>query len=344
MILTSANVNVYSVQSEAIGEFLSELDSADKGRTMIEPKVSVIIATYNRAGLLPRAVNSVLNQTLEEYEIIIVDDASSDDTQQVIAGFNDHRIRSVRHEVNRGQSVATNTGIARARGEYVTLLDDDDEWPTDRLRRMVAVLDDAPPNVGLVYGWRISVDDSTGETVEYPHYTHEGDRFFEEMLANNFLIGGGVMMTRTSVAREIGGYDENMNVHKDWDFVTRVALKYDVAICPAVVRIFHVNHGYLRISDYETEAEGNRRRLIWERRRMKLFTSELAHRPRLRATLHRRKSFLEMTQGNWRTGVKDMAAAFMADPLDVSRAMLSHPGMAATMFNKLLRRFASNPR
>ena len=101
---------------------------------MIEPKVSVIIATYNRAGLLPRAVNSVLNQTLKEYEIIIVDDASSDDTQQIIAGFEDPRIRSARHEVNCGQSVATNAGIERARGEYVTLLDDDDEWPADRLR------------------------------------------------------------------------------------------------------------------------------------------------------------------------------------------------------------------
>lgn len=318
--------------------------NSDKERTMIQPKVSVIIATYNRAGLLPRAVNSVLNQTLDEYEIIIVDDASSDDTQQIISGFEDPRIRSVRHEVNRGQSVATNAGIARARGEYFTLLDDDDEWPADRLRRMVTVLDDAPPNVGLVYGWRISVNDSTGEIVEYPHYTHEGDRFFEEMLANNFLVGGGVLMTRMSVVRKIGGYDENMNVHKDWDFVTRVALKYDVAVCPAVVRIFHVNHGYTRISDYETEAEGNRRRLMWERRRMKLIASELARRPRLRAILLRRKSLLEMTQGNWRMGVKDMAHAFMADPLDVSRATLSHPGMSAAMFTKLLRRLASAPR
>ena len=305
---------------------------------MIEPKVSVIITTYNRAGLLPRAVNSVLNQTLDEYEIIIVDDASSDDTQQIIAGFDDLRIRSVRHEVNRGQSVATNAGIARARGEYVTFLDDDDEWPADRLRRMVAVLDDARPNVGLVYGWRISVDDSTGETVEYPHYTHEGDRFFEEMLANNFLIGTGRLMVRTSVAREIGCYDENLNVHNDWDFVTRVALKYDVAVCPAVVLIFHVSHGSARISDYATEAGVNRHRLTWERRRMKLIASELARRPRLRATLLRRKSLLEMSQGNWSMGVKDMAAAFMTDPLDVSRATLSHPGVSAAMFTKLLRR------
>ena len=318
--------------------------NSDKDRTMIEPKVSVIIATYNRAGLLPRAVNSVLNQTYEEYEIIIVDDASSDDTQQIIAGFDDPRIRSVRHEVNCGQSVATNAGIERARGVYVTLLDDDDEWPADRLRRMVAVLDDAPPNVGLVYGWRILVNDSTGEVIEYPHYTHEGDRFFEELLVNNFLIGGGVLMTRTSVAREIGGYDENMNVHKDWDFVARVALKYDVAVCPSVVRISHVNHGYTRISDYTTESEGNRRRLIWERRRMKWFASELARRPRLRATLLRRKSFLEMKQGNWSKGVKDMAAAFVADPLDVSRATLSHPGMAAAIFARFLRRLASTPR
>ena len=311
---------------------------------MIKPKVSVMIPTYNRAGLLPRAVNSVLNQTLDEYEIIIVDDASSDDTQQIIAGFDDPRIRSFRHETNRGQSAAINTAIRQARGEYITSLDDDDEWPTDRLNLMAAVLDNASPKVGLVYGWRVSVDDSTGEIVKRPRHTYEGYRLFEEVLARGFLIGNGVFMTRTSVAKEVGGYDEDMTLHNDWDFFTRVVLKYDVAVCSAVVLKHHIGHRFGRLSDHITETEAEHIRLTWQRMHMERFASELARRPRLRATLLRRKSFLEMKQGNWSMGVKDMAAAFMADPLDVSRAMLSHPGMAAAMFTKLLRRLASNPR
>lgn len=311
---------------------------------MIVPKVSVIIPTYNRAALLPRAINSVLNQTLEEYEIIVVDDASSDDTQQIIAGFDDPRIRSFRHEINRGQSAAVNTAITQARGEYITSLDDDDEWPADRLDMMAAVLDDSSPKVGLVYGWRVSVDDSTGEIVKRARHTYEGDRLFEEVLAHGFLIGNGVFMTRASVAKEVGGYDEDITIHNDWDFFTRVVLKYDVAVCSAVVLKHHIGHRFGRLSDHIAETEAEHNRLAWQRKHMERFASELARRPRLRATLLRRKSFLEMTQGNWRMGIKDMAAAFMADPLDVSRAMLSHPGMAAAMFTRFLRRRASTPR
>lgn len=301
------------------------------------PKVSAIITTYNRASLLPRAVNSVLSQTLEDYEVIIVDDASSDDTQQVIAGFNDPRIRSFRHEVNRGQSAAFNTAITQARGEYITFLDDDDEWPTDRLNMMAAVLDAASPRVGLVYGWCDTVDDSTGQIEKKRFRRTEGDEFFEEALLLN-LIGNGVLMTRTSVVKEVGGYDEDMILVNDWDFVTRVIRKYDVALCPAVVLNAHRNHGFARIS--EDTPERRREKIAWLKKHMERFASEYARRPRARATLLRRQSITEMKNGNWREGVADMAAAFMADPLDVSRAMLSHPGFAAAMLIRLLKRLS----
>ena len=101
------------------------------------PKVSVIIPTYNRADLLPRAVNSVLSQTFSDYEIIIVDDHSPDNTQDVIAAFTDPRIRSIRHRTNRRQSAAINTGIANAMGEYIAFLDDDDEWLPNKLEGQV---------------------------------------------------------------------------------------------------------------------------------------------------------------------------------------------------------------
>ena len=80
------------------------------------PRVSVIVPTYNRADLLPRAIDSVLAQTYGSYEILIVDDCSSDGTQDVIAGFSDPRIRSFRHGRNEGKSAAINTGISHAEG------------------------------------------------------------------------------------------------------------------------------------------------------------------------------------------------------------------------------------
>ena len=90
--------------------------------------VSVVIPTYDRAELLPRAVRSVLAQTYQNMEIIIVDDGSRDNTQEVVKSFSDPRVRYVRHDTNRGVSAARNTGIKNSRGEFIGLLDSDDEY------------------------------------------------------------------------------------------------------------------------------------------------------------------------------------------------------------------------
>ena len=116
-------------------------------------RVSAIITTHNRADLLPRAVRSVLAQTFADYEVIIDDDGSTDHTQEVVATLNQPKIRAFRHEVSRGQSAAINTGTARARGEYVAFLDDDDEWLPYKLAMQVAALDAADEDVALAYGW-----------------------------------------------------------------------------------------------------------------------------------------------------------------------------------------------
>ena len=174
-----------------------------------DPKVSVVIPTYNRADLLPRAVNSVLYQTFTDYEIIIVDDCSSDNTQGVISTFTDPRIRSVRHNRNKGQSATINTGIANAHGEYLAFLDDDDEWLPAKLEGQVSILDSSPHNIGLVYGWMDRIEDSTGRLVLSYRNTIEGD-IFEDSLALNIPGPTIVLLMRTSVAREVGGYDKRL--------------------------------------------------------------------------------------------------------------------------------------
>ena len=125
------------------------------------PRVTVVIPTYNRGDLLPRAVNSVLAQTYSDFELILVDDCSFDNTQDVIHDFEDPRIRSIRHEVNRGAAATRNTGIAHARGEYIAYLDDDDECTSNRLADQVALLDSGP-DIGMVYGWIEEINDATG--------------------------------------------------------------------------------------------------------------------------------------------------------------------------------------
>ena len=102
--------------------------------------ISVIIPTYNRASLLPRALDSVLRQTWEDLEVIVVDDASRDDTPQVMAACTDPRVRYIRLEKNSGACVARNTGVAQARGEWIAFQDSDDLWLPEKLEKQMAYL------------------------------------------------------------------------------------------------------------------------------------------------------------------------------------------------------------
>ena len=120
------------------------------------PKVSVVIPTHNRAGFLQAAIQSVLNQTFQDFEIIVVDDASEDQTTEIVRSFSDPRIRYMRHESNKGQGASRNDGIRQASGEYIALLDDDDEWLPEKLAKQVALLDSSPSQVGMIYTWLLT--------------------------------------------------------------------------------------------------------------------------------------------------------------------------------------------
>ena len=122
-----------------------------------EPTVSVIIPTYNRAHLVGQAIRSVLNQTYQDLEIILVNDGSTDNTEEIVKGFNDDRIRYIRHDENKGAAVARNTGIKAALGEYIAFQDSDDEWLPEKLEKQIRVFKNASTKVGVVYTdmWRI---------------------------------------------------------------------------------------------------------------------------------------------------------------------------------------------
>lgn len=112
--------------------------------------VTVIIPTHNRADLVARAIQSALDQTYDHFELIVVDDASTDGTQQVVKNSSDPRLRYIRHERNRGAPAARNTGIEMSSGEYIAFLDDDDTWHAAKLELQVHRLKSAPPEVGVV--------------------------------------------------------------------------------------------------------------------------------------------------------------------------------------------------
>ena len=127
------------------------------------PVVSAIIPTYNFGRFLGEAIQSVLDQTFTDFELIVVDDGSTDDTREVVGSFNDSRIRYIYQE-NRGLPAARNTGIKASRGEYIAFLDSDDIWLTQNLELKVKSLD-SHPDAGLVCSDGYNFDDATGAII-----------------------------------------------------------------------------------------------------------------------------------------------------------------------------------
>lgn len=301
--------------------------------TSQDPKVSIIIPTYNRSTLLPRAINSVLKQTFTKYEIIIVDDHSQDNTPGVIDSFSDPRIRAIRHERNKGQSAAINTGISNAEGEYIAFLDDDDEWLPNKLEGQVNILDSSPPNVALVYGWMDRVEDSTRWLMPAYRNTAEGD-IFEDALALNIPGPTIVLLVRTSVSRDIGGFNEDLSRYNDADFICRLAQKYHVAVLPEIVAKAHFKHEHEQIG-YDTP------RYLADAANflsmhMNRFATELDNCPRALATLRRRLAMIEMKQGNPGRALSTFISAFRLDPIGVSSATLRNWRFVMNLFVKMV--------
>jgi len=194
------------------------------GDRLKTPMVSVIIPTYNRAHFVGRAIRSVLNQTYQDFELIVVDDACSDNTEEIVRGFNDDRIRYIRHDENKGGAAARNTGIKAARGEYVAFQDDDDEWMPVKLEKQLEVLR-TEEKVGMVYTdmWRIDQADH-GHYFRAPHIDPRDEAVFKKAL---YLRLTGIGVQSSLIKREclerVGGFDERFPRWIDLELFVRLS-------------------------------------------------------------------------------------------------------------------------
>ena len=249
---------------------------------MTLPHVSVIVPTHNRAAMLGRAVASVLNQTYSDLELLVVDDASMDETGAVVASFTDPRVRYHRHDSNRHASAARNTGIAHARGAYIAFLDDDDEWLPAKLAKQVPVLDAIGPNVGLVYCW---MDYFEGDNLVIErHPTLRGDVFYD-VLDEQRLGNSSTLLLRREVVLRVGGFDESLPRGNDGDYIRRVCRDYQVEVVTEVLVKVHAGHAD-RITN-ESE-QGLRNAIIAEQAKLVKFAPELVARPAVHAAILRK--------------------------------------------------------
>jgi len=199
------------------------------------PLVSAVIPTYNRGHMIERAVASVLAQTYQPIEILVVDDGSTDDTAERVARLGVPTLRYCRSDVNIGASAARNLGISEARGELIAFLDVDDEWLPDKTASQVARFADAPDTLGVVYCGIREVSAEWPPMDRVPQ--HRGD-LFETLRVVNVLRTSGVMVRRR-VFDEVGGFDCALAARHDWDLWLRIARRYRFDYIPDIAVRYH---------------------------------------------------------------------------------------------------------
>lgn len=205
-------------------------------------QVSVIIPTYGMPCFLEKSIKSVLGQTFKDLELIIVDDNNPNTserraTEDLVCKIqrNDTRIKYIKHSSNKNGAVARNTGFAVAQGKYISLLDSDDEYMSDRLQKCYEVMEQMPSSVGGVYtGCEFR---RSGKT--YLKYTDvEDGNFLVDTLACKFMFcTGSNIFVRKSVVDELNGFDGAFLRHQDYEFLVRVFERYSLKAIPEILVI-----------------------------------------------------------------------------------------------------------
>jgi glycosyltransferase involved in cell wall biosynthesis len=285
-----------------------------------EPLVSVIIPVYNRAQLIGRAIGSVLVQTYRNFEIIVVDDASTDDLAGALSRIAPAQLRRVAHPQNRGAAAARNTGVAAAAGEYVAFLDSDDIWYPQKLAAQVVAMRRQPPDIAGTVCAYDCIRTGRPPRCVVPGWTSLN--FARSQLLGCTCGPGTTLLCRRAVFSEIGPYDEELRRLEDWDWLLRL-----------------VEGGYRLLGSrevlawVEVGAGGTRRQIdaalrrIRERHEAIIARDGAASRRCFAATLHLEAAAAALAE-------RDYGAAAMA----MTRSLALYPMRGAEFYRYLIRR------
>ncbi|MEM9011054.1 MAG: glycosyltransferase family 2 protein [Pseudomonadota bacterium] len=215
-----------------MGKTTSESDDAHQVfSNAMQVKVSVVLPTYNRSASVVDAARSVLQQSFRDLELLIVDDASSEDIEAVVAGLGDARVRYLRHEKNAGAAAARNTGVAAAQGELIAFQDSDDLWLPGKLARQVALLEAQGPDVGVVTGCKVLYGRDLARVYGPGRVACAPDpgrllRLDEDQLKRSLLdcrISLQNALFRRDCVPAGPWFDATFRANEDWDFTIRLA-------------------------------------------------------------------------------------------------------------------------
>ena len=205
-----------------------------------KPLVSIIIPTHNMAKFLQLSAGSVFKQTYKNFELIIVDDASEDNTEEIIKQFNDKRIKYIKRDQKGGVSSARNCGIDNSRGDYIAFLDADNEWMENKLEKQMFKFENVSDDVGLVYTHYLGIFLTSGEVICEFKGCYSGD--VEADLAVGCFLGVCAVIIRRKCIEKVGYFDPDVDYNEDWDLWLRIAKYYKFDFIPEFLAKYYV-HG-----------------------------------------------------------------------------------------------------
>ena len=296
-----------------------------------DPRVSVVIPAYNHGAWIEETLEAVVRQTFTEWEAIVVDDGSTDDTGEVARRFAP-RVRYVRQE-NAGVSAARNNGLAKTTGRYVTFLDSDDLFRPNGLEVLVAALD-RDPSLGMVYGSQCRLKDGLVFDCSTP--CHRGDILLPLLLKDqSFRLSSGTTLIRRDVLQAVQAFDPRFSTSADYDLWLRLAASYPVDFVPEPVLDYRVTPGAM-----------HRNLRLFERDRLgvldKFYSKGAGRRPELaalRSCAYARAHYCiggeALYQRDWSLAFRHLARVVRLDPLFAARRLGGWPGRrAARMLGK----------
>jgi len=193
--------------------------------------VSVILPTYNRKDLIGKSIQSVLAQSFDKFELIVVDDASTDSTEEVVKGFSDPRVVYLKHLENKGGAAARNTGINTAKGEFIAFQDSDDIWLPEKLAKQMAVFEDSPAEVGVVYCECSRWEGSQERQLPGNHLKTKNGNLYSVLLLGNFITLPSIVFKKVCLEK-VGSFDETLPRLQDWELFLRISKYFEFRYVP----------------------------------------------------------------------------------------------------------------
>jgi glycosyltransferase involved in cell wall biosynthesis len=270
----------------------------------MSPAVSVILPTHNRATMLRRAMDSVLGQTFADFELIVVDDGSPDDTRAVVQGQTDSRVRYLRLDVRGGPARARNAGIRLARAPLLAFQDSDDVWLPEKLRLQLALLERSPARTGLI-GAAYELVEPAGTRVVRSAALERGTDYGCDLVRGIALITP-LWLVRRSALEQAGMFDERLASSEDYELAFRLADVCDLRAVPDVV---------LRKTGHAASLSSDNRLLV--RGLETVYARHAAHWrpfPAEELALFERMASLHLRTGSRAAAARTLLRAFMRHP------------------------------